>query len=748
MPNDRPDILETNGNKPIVINSITVKHQGTWGPVQVSFSDLRTKVVNLVDGDNTITLDGKPLVIEANEDYYIRFTGAVGTGSKSQISLLGNSSGDPYASINTTIIKEKSISDGSQDVIDIDASAGNFLSIDESYSGKFINIMQSSTGPVSLIFQLSSFNDFNTGDVIKFNASDSYENYYFGVFYTDINGANLVSYPSKSLTLTRTATSWDAVVDGPLTNVLLAPAATTTYTGDTISNNTRPVYGFAFAERPGVEYVDDSNGNTLLRVDIGESESRYTDVSNETKQLTKDDQYVRVKSDVSLASVAFPSTSEILDGHFVDLFRGEGDEPQIVKSNDTPISLPPVVQTATTVNLSLDGSSTDASPNAIAMTETGVTYVEDTFDDQTHDVMEIADGSTGIQGLTGPFSQITGGDPRTIFFQYRNQNGIAGRDKAGFWGIGDASGNFGIFALEATYNGLRIHCKGLLQQFYSSAFNDLYDGNVHTIAVTSASSSINDVELYVDDMTTPVVKGSLGGAGSINTTAGTLQVGWSESVSDCVPGRYSNFRVYDSVLSTDELRILQIQGLLGATDLTTLDVNETIRFIYDSSVPIWQASDATLYRLLEYSERLTGLESPPDSPRYRAVSLVTQVIDNSGSTILDFEVEKEAVEMSMSNGEQTFTKGGIYSISINLNADDTSNLEAWIEMYDDILSLWAPIPDTGVFDKGRYLESVTIGTNVKLRIAANSTGGNITLAPVTLTNGIIAPSATISVAKV
>ena len=309
-------------------------------------------------------------------------------------------------------------------------------------------------------------------------------------------------------------------------------------------------------------------------------------------------------------------------------------------------------------------------------------------------------------------------------------------------------GNFGIFALEATYNGLRLHCKGLLQQFYSTAFNDLYDGNVHTIAVTSASSAINDVELYIDDMTTPVTKASIGGAGSINTVAGTVQVGWSESISDCVPGRYSNFRVYDSVLSTDELRLLQIQGLLGASDLTTLDLNETIRFIYDSSVPIWQASDATLYRLLDYSEQLTELQNPPDSPRYRAVSLVTQTIDNSGSTILDFEVEKESVDMSMSNGEQTFAKGGLYSILINLNADDTTNLEAWIEMYDEVATSWVPIPDTGVFDKGRYSDSVTIGTNVKLRIAANSTGSDVTLAPVTLTNGIIAPSATISVAKV
>ena len=48
--------------------------------------------------------------------------------------------------------------------------------------------------------------------------------------------------------------------------------------------------------------------------------SEYTEVANETKQLTKDDQYVRVKSDSANTVITLPPTSTVNDGHFVNFF--------------------------------------------------------------------------------------------------------------------------------------------------------------------------------------------------------------------------------------------------------------------------------------------------------------------------------------------------------------------------------------------------------------------------------------------
>lgn len=124
---DRPETTYVNGDKPIQINAITVKHIGTWSPVQVSLNDDRTQVVDLVDGDNTITFT-KPLTVEANQSVYFRFTGAVGTGSQTQISLLGDAQQEIYYKLDITELEEKTVTvDGVESVV-----AGNKMFVDNS----------------------------------------------------------------------------------------------------------------------------------------------------------------------------------------------------------------------------------------------------------------------------------------------------------------------------------------------------------------------------------------------------------------------------------------------------------------------------------------------------------------------------------------------------------------------------------------------------------------------------------------
>ena len=124
---DRPEAVYINGDKPIQINAITVKHIGTWSPVQVSLNDDRTQVVDLVDGDNTITFT-KPLTVEANQSVYFRFTGAVGTGSQTQISLRGDAQQEIYYKLDITELDEKTVTvNGVESVV-----AGNKILVDDS----------------------------------------------------------------------------------------------------------------------------------------------------------------------------------------------------------------------------------------------------------------------------------------------------------------------------------------------------------------------------------------------------------------------------------------------------------------------------------------------------------------------------------------------------------------------------------------------------------------------------------------
>ena len=478
--------------------------------------------------------------------------------------------------------------------------------------------------------------------------------------------------------------------------------------------------------------------------------SEYRDVSNETAQLTKDDQFVRVKSDLAEAKIVTPPKATISNGHFIDLFSGERGNPQIVESSDALISAAPTVSDIPVSNISLNGSAVDTSPLGQTTTTTGtISYTSETINGQTHEVMQIAEGATGTNSVSVPVTPILGGESRTIFFQYRSEVDAAATDGHRIFGMGDKSMEGGFLGLTTIYtDSLRIDINGRAFT-YNNKGRPLRDSNWHSVAIVITNST-DDPKFYIDNFDAPLNISTIAGRNiPFDTKPGPITIGtWDIAGSESLPGLYSNFQMYDRALGGDDLSNLAIQGLLGAVDLTALDIHERVRLVYDSALNLWQASDATLLRILNYSERITALESPPDSPRYRAVSLVTQTIDNSGSTILDFEVEKEGVDMSMINGEQTFNEGGVYTVLINLNADDTSNLEAWIEFYNSTTTGWEPIPDTGIFNKGRYAEAVTIGSGSKLRVAANSTVGNVTLSPVTLTNGVIAPSATISAVKV
>ena len=406
---DRPVVEYVNGSSPVCIRGIKVKHTGTWSPVQVSFNDLRTTSTSLVDGDNTIQIDGNPLTLEANETLKVTFTGAVGTGSQTQISLLGDSSQKPYAVLETTAVTVKGVGQvdsvvagskisvdntdpenpvinwspdrdetvsnfagifentaalvskypsppdglyanvlqgngdlpddryesnngqwigqggiagrvivdnvkslgivtgeglkyedeggnakislsGRSDIIDLDMSLDSTRTLDATYVGKIANLVQSLD--ISVVGQISitDHSDFSTGDVITITASETYTNYYFAVYYNNASGRQRVSYPSNKITLTRTDTDWDVSLDGRFTNVLLSPPSQTSFSGNPIADNTRPVSGLVFVERAGVEFVEDDSGRQLVKVDVGvhdliNTELKYIDLDSSYHDL-------------------------------------------------------------------------------------------------------------------------------------------------------------------------------------------------------------------------------------------------------------------------------------------------------------------------------------------------------------------------------------------------------------------------------------------------------------------------------
>ena len=99
--------------------------------------------------------------------------------------------------------------DGNIPVLTFDVTIDSTRSVDNSYVGKMINIIQTPPS-ISIPMQttLADHSQFKTGDTIKIAADrdgdNAYKNYYFAVYYKDSTGRQLVKYPANNITMVRT----------------------------------------------------------------------------------------------------------------------------------------------------------------------------------------------------------------------------------------------------------------------------------------------------------------------------------------------------------------------------------------------------------------------------------------------------------------------------------------------------------------------------------------------------------------
>ena len=279
---DRPTINYTNNGDPFILTGVTVKHNGTWSPVQFSFNDLRTTSTSLTSGDNKVDVTGKPLIIERGQSFYIRLTGAVGTGTAGKISLSGNASGEPYFKLHKTALNEKQIDNGgTTDVIEYNVDDDSTITLGKASVGKFISIKQDSLVAIPMIFTLESHEDFATGDIIKISKSESYVNYYFGVFYSDADGRVIAKYPGQSIELTRTDTGWDVIQGDRSTKTAVRPSskAGTPFIG--ADPELRNVQAFTFIDHPAIQYIESAEGDTVIEIDL----NKVSNNSNDTVDI-------------------------------------------------------------------------------------------------------------------------------------------------------------------------------------------------------------------------------------------------------------------------------------------------------------------------------------------------------------------------------------------------------------------------------------------------------------------------------
>jgi hypothetical protein len=161
--------------------------------------------------------------------------------------------------------------EGISEVVNLDVSADSSITLDNTYTGKFVNIIQNGTQTaIPMIITLSDHAQFSTGDVIKIGTEKSYVNYYYAVNYNDSQGTLLVVYPSRlqGISLVRTDGGWDVSLDGTYNKVAVRPKAKAGVPFADNDPDVRPVQAFSFIDHPAVDYIEDASGNRAIEIDL------------------------------------------------------------------------------------------------------------------------------------------------------------------------------------------------------------------------------------------------------------------------------------------------------------------------------------------------------------------------------------------------------------------------------------------------------------------------------------------------
>ncbi|MCP3679381.1 MAG: hypothetical protein GY782_03585 [Gammaproteobacteria bacterium] len=507
--------------------------------------------------------------------------------------------------------------------------------------------------------------------------------------------------------------------------------------------------------------------------DSSSQPDHYANVESETKQISTSEQHVRVKSDFGSSKVVMPYSTEVSDGHFVDLFRDKGSFEQLITSHDALVGEIRETEKTTEAHLHLVGSHRDASPNPyFPVASDNVKFEAVDVLGVTHSVMRIDETGEEFEGVLLdqeliPTSMFTW----TVFGRFKH-DGADFDLSSGIFTIGDPTHQgYAMSLIFKSSSKVKLWFgKDDSGSEMSLTFNflasTLLDGDWHTIAITNTINGLNGLEIYVDDMSTPIESSTINGGYGVEIRGAGFSVGHArhtDASNAPVSGFYSNWQVYQETLTEADLNKLKDNAVIEISDLSELGMHESLRAVYDGDLNKWD---------------LLNFDNLDSRPRVKAVSNVSQPIPTyEGGHVVTFEVSKTLVGIGLSSGAIEFNESGIYSLHamFNMNLKDAAasgDIEAWIEKYNEGSSSWGIVEDSGrhkefitatLATEGGTTQDITFKTDGtfdffdngleakkgdKLRILVRCTVTGVELSAKTLENGTKAPSAILSIAKV
>jgi hypothetical protein len=254
------------------------------------------------------------------------------------------------------------------------------------------------------------------------------------------------------------------------------------------------------------------------------------------------------------------------------------------------------------------------------------------------------------------------------------------------WGDdGSGGGRFWAIELVSSVQELQVDIKNARRSYTYATLNaaNLFDGNMHHIAVIMSGTLCSSIELYIDGVV--MTKGPLDDFPGMNTISNyNFKLGAYLNGGNILNGQLYDVRLFDRALSLNELNEIINENILGGVNLSAADQDMVFDVSYNGSEWVLGVGTEALALTNESAisaldTRVTGLEANVKT----VVSFTMQRLSSytvgvgfdqtiNYSTVFEYLIDGVAATPVISGGAWTVDVEGRYIISV----------EGWLDRTD------------------------------------------------------------------
>lgn len=405
--------------------------------------------------------------------------------------------------------------------------------------------------------------------------------------------------------------------------------------------------------------------------------------------LDFDDKFAYIDS--SLGDITVTLGDNPRDGERKRLWIGNKDNIITLTSPPTwPINPPPQIGEGNIEGQwTLDSNFLDRyAPTSRDLTQqgTGGAFVSETVNGELTDVYDF-EGTSYLESTAPIYTGIIGSTTRSFTCWYgANAGPPTGNETIVSWGDdGSGGGRFWTIEIVGSLQELQVDIKNARRSYTYATLNaaNLFDGNMHHLAVIMSGTTCGSIELYVDGVV--MAKGPIDDFPSMNTIENyNFKLGGYLNGGNILNGKLYDARLFDRALSLNELNEIINEDLSGSVNLSAADQDMVFDLVFNGAQ--WVLGVGTEALALTNEAEIVGLDSRVTSLEATDTTTVEFEMQRLSSysvgvgfdqtinynTVFKYLIDDVATTPVISGGVWTVDVGGTYLISV----------EGWLDRAD------------------------------------------------------------------